>query len=432
MKGKRSKSLSPEPSSSRDAKFPKLSCNSQINDDIGNIKAHILDFSDDILLNIMRFLTPQDLLALSLCCYRLFHVCRDRTLWRIADFRTKPMRIVELKKYLKYFQPHTTSIAINGNFKKDHENEGSLEELKSDFLLQISKNCRNIKELLVEEYSIVSKDIKITFFPATLEKLSLKGTQVYHLIKNKSYFFEMDRRMPNLTTLIVSDCQWLTGHSLLVISKMPKLKELRLDSCKNLGDCVAYASLATRFGFKTLEILDLRRTGFGDSEIRAFSSTKTLTHLYLENSSKNTESTDRMEYSRDLFPGPTYEDHILAQYALHDNQHMGWNDLSHCRISDTSICSLGSYVCDRRVLNDTAREVILIEEEVRVFNNPNLKILVVRNYPLVTNKSLVHLAANANSLEYLDITGCAVTKNGVETFKSQKPHVMLISSFDET
>lgn len=66
MKGKRSKSLSPEPSSSRDAKVPKLSYNSQINDDIGNTKTHILDFSDDILLNIMRFLTPQDLLALSL------------------------------------------------------------------------------------------------------------------------------------------------------------------------------------------------------------------------------------------------------------------------------------------------------------------------------------------------------------------------------
>lgn len=40
----------------------------------------------------------------------------------------------------------------------------------------------------------------------------------------------------------------------MVISKMPKLKELRLDSCHLLGECVAYASLATRFGFKTLEV----------------------------------------------------------------------------------------------------------------------------------------------------------------------------------
>lgn len=54
--------------------------------------------------------------------------------------------------------------------------------------------------------------------------------------------------------LILSNCQWFMPHSLLVISKISKLKELRLNSCHRLGECVAYASLATRFGFKTLEV----------------------------------------------------------------------------------------------------------------------------------------------------------------------------------
>lgn len=54
--------------------------------------------------------------------------------------------------------------------------------------------------------------------------------------------------------LILTECNWFTPHSLLVISKIPKLKELRLNSCHRLGECVAYASLATRFGFKTLEV----------------------------------------------------------------------------------------------------------------------------------------------------------------------------------
>lgn len=40
----------------------------------------------------------------------------------------------------------------------------------------------------------------------------------------------------------------------MVISKLPKLKELRLDSCHSLGECFAYTSLAARYGFKALEV----------------------------------------------------------------------------------------------------------------------------------------------------------------------------------
>lgn len=65
MKGKRSKSLSPEPSSSREAKIPKLE-NSITNGEKETNNANILDFSDDVLLNIMKYLNPQQLLALSL------------------------------------------------------------------------------------------------------------------------------------------------------------------------------------------------------------------------------------------------------------------------------------------------------------------------------------------------------------------------------
>ncbi|XP_034946786.1 uncharacterized protein [Chelonus insularis] len=427
MKVKRSKSLSPEPSSSRDAKVPKLFDKTLSTGKLQDGQPHILDFSDDVLLNIIKFLSPQDLMALSLCCQRLNQVSRDRTLWRIVDFRSRPTKNEDLKNVIKFLQPSTTSIAINGRRTMINESEDNLEELKIDFVSQIGKVCTNLKELIIEEYSIISKDIKITEFPSTLEKLSLKGTKVSHLPTIKSYFFKMDLHMQNLKILIVSDCQWLTGHSLLVISKILKLKELRLDSCKHLGDCVAYASLATRFGFKTLEVLDLRRTSIGDSEIRCLSNTKTLTHLYLEYSSEFSESDDTLP-RRDIFQEPTYEDRVVAQYAMDENQ-FRWNDHSHNRITDRSICSLGSYVCDRRVLDNVSRNV-LYEEEVRVLNNPYLKTLVIRNYPLVTNKSLVHLAANANNLEYLDVTGTSVTESGVQTFKSQRPNVTLISSFD--
>lgn len=55
-----------------------------------------------------------------------------------------------------------------------------------------------------------------------------------------------------------------------------------------------------------------------------------------------------------------------------------------------------------------------------------------RNYPRVTNSSLIHLALNASKLEYLDVTGTSVTRDGVESFKSQKNNVKVVSSFDET
>lgn len=58
---KRSKSLSPEPSSS-EAKRVKL----EVTDLNGATSPNILEFSDDVLLYILKYLDPQDLMTLSL------------------------------------------------------------------------------------------------------------------------------------------------------------------------------------------------------------------------------------------------------------------------------------------------------------------------------------------------------------------------------
>lgn len=435
MKPKRSRSLSPEASSSRDIKIQKLTDNStesveqlQIN------RVQLLDFSDDVLLNIMKYLNPQNLMSLSLCCHLLNRVCRDRTLWRNVDFRSKSMKNNELISYIKYLQPTTTSISINGKIKND--NGVVYEELKRYFLNAVCKICTSLKELTIEEYTIMSTEIKINDFPTTLETLSLKGSKVCNLSTNRSYFFKLDQHMPNLTSLILTNCQWLTGHSLMVISKIPKLKELRINSCKNLGECVAYASLSTRFGFKTLEKLDLRCTTFGDSELRCFGNTKTLTHIYLEYSSELNEQNNQQLINRPLqqLGVPIYEDNHLVQFIPFggDNNNILRTDSSTCHITDRSICALGSYRCDRRVLDNSIRNVILVEEDIHVLNNPNLTSLVLRHFPKVTNRSLVHLAANANKLEYLDVTGSAVTEDGVKTYSMTRPNVTLVSSYNRS
>ncbi|XP_032685346.1 uncharacterized protein LOC116850786 isoform X2 [Odontomachus brunneus] len=424
LKMKRSKSLSPEPSSSADTKRVKLEEAAEINDVTSC--PHILDFSDDVLLNILKYLPPQDLLAVSLCCQRLIQVAQDRTLWRKVDFRSKPVLLEDLKPYMKFLQPMTTSLAMRGNLFS-----GKNSALTQNFFNKIRTRCNQLKELIIEEYHIDGDKIQITDFPPTIEKLSLEGCKMNYLQSTKSYFFKMDLHMPNLTCLILSNCQWFTPHSLLVISKIPKLKELRLNSCHRLGECLAYASLATRFGFKTLEILDLRDTALGDSEVGCFSSTKTLTHLYLEcpYTLRNEESPEIIQQRQRQLP--IYQDDILAQFVVEDETSFENYNLQRCLISDRAICALGSDTCDRRVINNYPHGMVILEEDRRIFNNPNLKTLVVRNYPRVTNSSLIHLAINAPSLEYLDVTGTSVTKAGIYCFKARKANVQVVSSFDE-
>ncbi|XP_044014394.1 uncharacterized protein LOC122856690 isoform X2 [Aphidius gifuensis] len=425
MKPKRSRSMSPEASSSRGTKIQKISdYKTKPIDDQPVQRVQLLDFSDDVILNIMKYLNPQDLMSLSLCCHLLNRVGRDRTVWHTADFRSKPMPFDELRLYLKYFHPTTSSISINGKINDNNE----LYELKQYFLKTVCKLCTSLKELIIEEYKIISTEIKISDFPTTLETLSLKGTNVCDLSTSRSYFFKLDQLMPNLTTLILTNCQWLTGHSLMVISKIPKLKELRINSCKNLGECVAYASLSTRFGFKTLEKLDLRCTAFGDSELRCFGNTTTLTHIYLEYSQElNNQQLENRPQQQ--LGQPVYEDNHLVQYVANNDINMLRPDQSSCRITDRSICALGSYLCDRRVLDNAIRNVILVEEDIRVLNNPNLTNLVLRNFSKVTNQSLIHLAANADKLKYLDVTGSGVTAEGVRTYTLARPDVTLISSY---
>lgn len=427
MKVKRSKSLSPEPSSSNECKRPRIVESDEKNNDL--LEVNLLNLSDDVLLNIMKYLQPQDLMALSLCCERFEQVIRDRTLWSLVDFRRTPILLEDLEKYVKFFRPLTTKLRMRGNLQSE-----KYQGLSQSFFTAIGEICHRLKELTVEEYSIDANKVQITDFPKTIEKLSLKGSQVFNLQTEKSYFFRMDLHMPNLTCLILTKCDWFTPHSLMVISKMPKLKELRLDSCHLLGECVAYASLATRFGFKTLEILDLRGTGLGDSEICCFSSTKTLTHLYLEcplmqRNSARSEGTRNAR--QQLIHRPVYEDQSILQLLVDEDNLMPWYNSDRCLISDRAVCALGSYVCDHRILNNI-QGMIFVEVDRRIVNNPNLKVLVVRYYPRVTNQSLVHLAANASSLEYLDVTGTAVTQEGVQMFRSQKPGVQILSSFDET
>jgi hypothetical protein len=112
-------------------------------------------------------------------------------------------------------------------------------------------------------------------------------------------------------------------------SKIINLKKLSLKGCTSLKDCVPYGSIATRFGFKKLEILDIRDTPVSDSDIQSFNMTKTLKELLMEcptgyrddaisDNTTATPSTSR-RFSRRASAEPEVGGHVNGS-AEHDEQ----------------------------------------------------------------------------------------------------------------
>lgn len=88
--------------------------------------------------------------------------------------------------------------------------------------------------------------------------------------------------MKHLQELSLERCTWFETHDLIMFSKLPNLKKLNLRGCVSLKECVPYGSIATRFGFRKLESLDIRDTPISDSDIQCFNITTTLRELLME------------------------------------------------------------------------------------------------------------------------------------------------------
>ncbi|XP_077284244.1 uncharacterized protein LOC143909876 [Arctopsyche grandis] len=162
-----------------------------------------------------------------------------------------------------------------------HENV-CIASITKDIMLQIRQKCINLRDLRLEYCNLNCNTFLLSEFPRTLKVLSLKGCKRTNVPFQKPYLFKIQDYLSGLEELDLSYCRWLSGHSLLLLSKMLRLKKLWLRGCIGLGECVAYASLSTRFGFKSLELLDVRGTSMGDSEVSSFSFLMNLRELYLE------------------------------------------------------------------------------------------------------------------------------------------------------
>lgn len=88
-------------------------------------------------------------------------------------------------------------------------------------------------------------------FPSTLKRLIFNGCQVARLPR---FFTRIDDCLQLLEELSLEKCPWFETHDLVVFSKLPHLKRLILRGCSSLKSFVPYGSIATRYGFKALEV----------------------------------------------------------------------------------------------------------------------------------------------------------------------------------
>lgn len=152
-----------------------------------------------------------------------------------------------------------------------------------NLLLQLREKCPKLESLCVQDAYIDSNKVAVSSFPPKLKALTLKNCYLsaYHNPRS-SFFSKINFHFKDLEQLLVEHCNWFDTHDLIAFSKIPNLKYLSLRGCNSFKDCVPYGSIATRFGFQALEVLDVRETPVTDSDIQCFNMTKSLKELRLQ------------------------------------------------------------------------------------------------------------------------------------------------------
>ncbi|XP_034255028.1 uncharacterized protein LOC117653460 [Thrips palmi] len=385
--------------------------NNQDADDESSAPVELMNLSDDVLLIIMSNLKPSDLLNLSSCCQRLNRVVSDWSLWIEVDFRPHCLLERQLERFLPFLSNTTERIATRGFVASKPQPRWRTECLSGELLSSFASECPELRSFVAEEHCIDAKKVKISAFPPSIEHLSLKGCEIVNPPTDSSYFNSIISHLPHLKILELSDCTWLPSHSIMALSKLPYLEELHLDGCYLIRDCIAYASLAFNYGFQKLKVLDLRRTGVSDSELSCLNRFNRLTHLYLEYPNSNGISNENGE------PGGPRACHLpgiisdlgLRSLVISDKPHVLFNNAQFGIISD-----------EIHVMAPVKDRVSLCK----------LHTLVARNFNLVTDSTLNELHF-AQSLRYLDLKGTQITHHGAEMFRSSRPDVTLITSYDD-
>lgn len=192
-------------------------------------------------------------------CRKFQRVCHETDLWTKIDEPTDNHETYSLV-ISKLASPKTTYVRIVspvspiGN--KGYKSSLCPSQIESLHLRTLSPKTgvSSLTELYLIRQKFNGGAFRLQMLPKSLRVLHLAETHIENLAEESNYFHNLAEHFNLLEDLDLSYCSWVSGHSLMSFSKFPRLNKLRLRGCRKVGECLAYVSLASRFGFKTLKV----------------------------------------------------------------------------------------------------------------------------------------------------------------------------------
>lgn len=259
-------------------------------------------FSDEVLFEIFKHLNTSSVYALKKTCRRFCDIVQDHRLWRDINTLEQRKTADSLKSVLEQAHKNTNSIKIKGYLgKADEEPEIDLKNVKQCILKHVIPKCENLTDLELQSVFVDFEAVKIQDFPKDIKRLVFRDVYVRWPDNAPTVFQKMDKCLLCLEELRVESCTWFHPYDIMLFSKCPSLKLLSLRGCQNLLDFVPYGSMASRFGFKKLEHLDVRDTPITDSDLQCFNAVLTLKELLLQCPIHLRKNSDESKSSLDQF-----------------------------------------------------------------------------------------------------------------------------------
>lgn len=249
------------------------------------LQVSLLDLSDEMLMLIFLNLDSNSLISLSESCPRLNNLIKDKKLWATADFSASQLGAQELLRKIQHLQTETKSLKIRGLTSVYPLDKWKTPTLTANILAQINKRCPQLEHFEIIEGYMDTNNMAIISFPQSIKTLVFRKCEADRSMASEirmGFLSKIDRTLQKLEELTIEYCSWFDTHDFMALSKVPHLRYLSLKGCANMKDSVPYASIATRFGFKKLEILDLRDTPISDSDVSCFNIVQSLKELLLE------------------------------------------------------------------------------------------------------------------------------------------------------
>ncbi|EDW80896.1 uncharacterized protein Dwil_GK11314 [Drosophila willistoni] len=242
---------------------------------------NLLNLCDELLYEIFKYLDTSSIMALMHCSPRLENLLLDHRFWHRIDLSNGPLPLGILEEILGRATNKTHTIKICGPPSSQHV-AGEGKQFTCTLTAVFPKVSEQLTELVLQGISLDFEYIHISEFPSTIKKLVLKDCSVKVGDQVKSIFHTIERQLIELEDLSIEDNDWFEPYYIMALSKLPSLRRLSLKGCQMLCKFVPYGSMAARFGFQKLEVLDLRLTPINNSDLQCFSAIENLRELLLE------------------------------------------------------------------------------------------------------------------------------------------------------